>query len=131
MKREMMLWGMLVLCVLCVGIVWNSHDSTRPGVVLTVVEQRVSVENEDLPTSPGAGPYPKAIYLSLGDQVRLVFDPIYEYSVDREGRPIRTRTPFRKVEIDILTGPHQGLSGFVPRNALSRREATSISQNEP
>ena len=121
MTREMMLWGLILFSVACVAVVWKSQDAASPGAVLTVVEQWVSIENEDLPTSPDSGRCPKAIYLSRGDQVRLVFDPVYEVSVDGDGHPIRMQTPFS----------HQGLSGSVPRNALSRGEVTGAAQLEP
>ena len=123
MHRNVIL-AVLIGVVLCgVFLMKRIEDDTSPGAVLSVIENRVPVENENLPTSPGDGKFPAAIYLNAGDKVRVLFDPVYEYSVDGEGRPIRTRTPFRKVEIEILSGPHEGLSGFVPRGTLARRAA--------
>ena len=121
MKREMMLWGLIIMAVASVVILWQSQDEMSPGAILIVAEPRVTLENEELPTSPAPGQFPEPIYLNAGEEVRLIFDPVYEYSVDAQGRPIKTRTPFRKVEVEILTGPHEGSSGFVPRNSLSRQ----------
>jgi hypothetical protein len=119
MKRDILLWSLTVISVVAVVITWKSQDEMSSGAILTVVESKVPIENEELPTSPDLGQIPMAMYLNTGDRVRLIYDPGHEYSVDRDGRPIRTRTPFRKVEVEILTGPHAGYIGYVPRNSLS------------
>ena len=121
MRRMIYLWSMVVMLVTGGVIMFHSDDNQSAGTIMTVEEQRVPVENEDLPTSPDSSQFPIPMYLNTGDEVMLLYDPGYEYSVDGQGRLIRTRTPFRKVEVEILSGSHKGSIGFVPRNSLSRK----------
>lgn len=122
MRKSFPSMGFCIITLVLMIIMITYREDTATGSVLFILHNKVPIENENLPTSPDTSDYPKSMYLNKGDKVRIIHDPLYEYSVDKNNVQIRTKTPFRKVEVEILTGPYKGTIGYVERINMSKNE---------
>lgn len=98
------------------------NEDAITGKILNIIENKTPIQNEDNPTSPHISNFPDAMYLDIGDMVKVIYDPKYEYSIDMNGNQIKIDTPFRKVKIEVISGVHKGIIGWVTRNSLSHKK---------
>lgn len=111
-RRKIYTVILLLITVLMFGIQVRMSSAAKPGTVLYVADNQSALFYENLFVSIG--------HLSKGDKVKLLFDPGHEESIDDFGKPLKIETPHRRVEVHVLTGVHEGKSGWVSLINLSK-----------
>lgn len=103
---------LLAVTALMFTVQIRMSSASKAGTVLYVNEGKIPFSHENISVSIGQ--------LNKGDEVKLLFDPGYEMSIDDYGNPLKVDTPHRRVEIEVVSGDYEGNVGWVSLMNLSK-----------